>query len=199
MANTKQIQDYDPKSPPSTTDKILIQDASGVTKRITVGDFHQLKAGFMNYNDLNTLTTPITHDGSEGFKKITNDTLGAQTRVDEAPTGITSIWNSALNQLDFSELTDGDMVEIRVDLLVTTTSPSQEVTVRILFAIGGFEFPLTVSHSEYKTAKEHPVVGYAKFWIGGNNVIDNPAEIQIDTDSNATIINNGSYCVLTRR
>lgn len=198
MAN-KEIKDYNLKTPPSDTDKILIQDSLGVTKYITAGALHQLKAGFLNYNDLNTASNPITHNGSEGFKKITNDTLGAQTREDEPPTGITSLWNSALNQLDFSELTDGDMVEIRIDLLVTTTSPSQEVDVRVLFAIGGFQFPLVVSHSEYKTAKEHPVIGYAKFFIGGVNMIDNPAEIQIDTDNNATIINNGSYIVITRR
>ena len=157
------------------------------------------KIGFVDYNDLNTATTAITHNGSEGYKKLTNDTLGDYTQTAYLPIGMTTLWDSVNNQLDFTELTLGTTVDIRVDILITTTANNQDVNLKFRLAIGGFPYDLAFHHMSPKAAGTYSIVRYIGIYMGDSNTLDNPAEIMIDTDASATIVVNGWYCKIVKR
>ena len=195
----KTILDFNNKALPADTDAVLIQEAGGTTKHVLIGDIRKAGVGFFDYNDLNTATTPITHNGSEGFKKLTNDTLGAFTTTEFRPKGMTTLWDAANSQFDFGELAIGDIVDLRVDLEVTTTSANQEIEIQLLIDIGGSPYSINLLHASYKTAGTHKVVTYVGGYVGSAGTRDNPTEVQLDTDSSATIKVNGWYAKVVRR
>lgn len=160
---------------------------------------HKFKVGFVDYNDLATATTAITHSGSGGYIKLTNDISGAYTNTSYFPTGITTLWNTTNNQLDFTELSLGDMVDIRVDIVVTTTANNQDVDLKFRLGIGGSAYDLVFHHVSPKAAGTYNIVRYMGLYMGDTNTLNNPAEIMIDTDASADIKVNGWYCKITRR
>lgn len=160
---------------------------------------HLFKAGFVDYNDLATTATPITHSGVGGYIALTNDTLGSYTNTNYLPTGITTLWNTTNNQLDFSELSLGDMVDVRIDIQITTSVPNQDVNLKFRLAIGGFSYDLTFHHVSPKAAGTYNIVRYIGLYMGDNNTLNNPAEIMIDSDASCDIKVNGWYCKITRR
>lgn len=196
---TKQIKDYSLKAIPETSDQILIQEVGGTTMKATLGVLHQSRVGFFDYNDLATTGSPITHNGSEGFKKLTNDGLGAFTNINYKPLGMTTLWDTTASQFDFSELSLGDMVDIRIDVDVTTTSPNQDTSIQLLLGIGGSPYTLEIDEISPKTARTKKMLSYTGIYMGDANTLNNPGEFQIDTDSNATITVNGWYLKVTRR
>lgn len=198
MAN-KQIIEYGTKTSPIGSDKVLLQETGGLTVAATLDALHQAKVGFFDYNDLATTTTPITHTGSGGYIQLTNDTLGAFTNTTYKPNGMTQMWNSTTNRFDFAELTLGDMVDLRVDCDVTTTSPNQEVIVRLQLGIGGTTYTLELDRAVYKTAGTYRLVSYTGFYMGDTNTISNAGEIQLDTDSSLNTKVNGWYLKITKR
>lgn len=198
MAN-KQIKDFTNKAIPQDTDKMLIQESTDVTKHILLGAIHQTKVGFFDYNDAATGGTPISHNGSEGYKKLTNDGAGAFTNLTYIPVGMTTLWNTTTNQFDFSELSLGDMIDLRVDIDVTTTAPNQEVVVRVTLAIGGVPYSLEVDRAVFKSAGTYKMLSYTGGYMGDANTLDNAGEVQLDTDDAATVTVQGWYCKVTRR
>jgi len=157
------------------------------------------KTGFFNYNDLATATVAFTHDGSSGFLPLPNDGAGTLTTVVYAPTGMTTLWDVVGNQLNFTQLSIGDMVTLRVDLEVTTTTNNQWVELRVEFDIGGTPFPLTFAQSIPKTSGTYSIVKSIPFFIGNAGVRDNPSEIQIDSDAPCNVKVNGWYATVARR
>jgi len=159
-----------------------------------------LNGGFVDYNDAATQTTPISVIGGAAPVTLTNDSLGTFTNKNFLPTGITDIFNSTTNQFDWTQLNNGDMVDIRLDLLVTTTSPNQSVDVSLVMAAGeAGEYPILFSTSSYKTVREHPVNRFNGVYMGDDFTRLNAAEFRISSDSNCTVKVNGWYCKIIRR
>lgn len=153
----------------------------------------QTQVGFADYNDLNTATTPISVSATT-WTKLTNDTLGPNTKIDVLPSGVTSLWNSTTNQLDFTELPVNTMCEIRADIEVTTSSANQVVKFRTSFAIGNaIAFQLENTANQFKTAGLQKMVINSSFYIGSLPVKNNPAELQLWSDSSCTVKVNGWY------
>lgn len=192
MAN-KQINEYTLKVEPVGTDQLIIQESGGTTKRITLDGAHHSKVGFFDYNDLATATVPITHNGVEGYKKLPNDGAGAFTNLAYKPLGMTTLWNTTTGQFDFSELSLGDMVNLRADITVTTTSPNQVVDCRLELGIGSSPYALHIVTLNVKTATTQQMVAFTGFYMGDTNTLNFPAEFQMDSDDNATFTINGWY------
>ena len=153
----------------------------------------QRQIGFVDYNDLLTATTPINLVAST-WKKITNDTLGANTRVGALPIGITSLWNAVTNQFDFTQLPLNTMVEFRADVVVTTTGANQIVKAQLALAIGdAIAFTLPSSETQFKAAGVHECLINIPFYIGSNPVKNNPGEFRLWSDNTATVKVNGWY------
>ena len=188
------------------TELIEMQEAAGGVNsslKVTVSSvadyIHKYKVGFADYNDLNTATTPVSHSGSGGFIKLTNDGAGAFTNITYLPTGITSLWDTTNSQFNFTQLALGDQVEVRIDLEVTTTANNQDVNIQFYIAVGGSPYPLAIHSMSPKSSGTYSVVRYLGFYMGDTNTLNNPAEVQIDSDAACTAKINGWYINVTRR
>lgn len=151
------------------------------------------RVGFFTYNDLATQSTPISHTGGVDTT-LTCDELGPQTLKTFAPTGIADVWDASAGEFDFSEMSVGDMIDIRLDILVTTTVPNQEVVIVLEAAQGGSSYRVPFDQAFFKTAGEHVVDRYNGLYMGDSNTLDNPAQFMIVSDDDATIVINGWYC-----
>ncbi len=151
-----------------------------------------VKIGFVDYNDLATQTTPISFVASTPIV-LTNDKLGAFTNTAYLPSGVTNIFAS--NQFDWSELGLGDMIDIRLDVEVTTTSPSQNVDIDLYLGIGspGGEYPIPFVRSTYKNAGVHGVNRYNGIYMGNSDTLNYPAEFRLVSDGGGSVKINGWY------
>lgn len=155
--------------------------------------------GFFDYNDLGTATTPISVTGGGGFVKLTNDEAGANTNKDYPPNGVTDVWDASNDRFDFSELNLGDMIDIRLDIEVTTTSPNQEVETVLVLGVGAFEYSIPFDKTSYKNAGTQQINRFNGIYIGNALTLNNFGEFRVQSDGNATVKVNGFYCKIIRR
>jgi len=135
-----------------------------------------------------------------GDLKLLNDGLGPTSQNTYAPANVTILWNSTTNRFDFSQLALGDIVFLRYDLKVTTTSPNQIVKLKMNFAIGNASaYTQVIYENEYKTAELHEITQVFMFYIGRDYVQNNPAELIFSSDAAATILINGFVLTTQRR
>ena len=165
---------------------------SGVPKitlvdKPTDGTTYFSAVGGFDYNDLATQTTPLSY--TTGDLQLTNDTLGAFTFLEQPPYGITSVWDESTNTLNFSQLSIGDEVYLRVHINITTTVSNQISGLKILFGEGTskeYLQPIDLGIA-FKTAGSHDVLRELKFYIGNTEWKDTPAKILFTSDANASI------------
>lgn len=156
--------------------------------------------GFFDYNDTATASTPIAVPGTNTYVYLTNDGLGAFTNKTYKPGDITDIWDSVNNQFDFSQLSLGDTLDIRIDLEVTTSQPNQAVDVDLELAIGtGNEYDILFDKTTYKTAGAKDVNEFTGIYLGDTNTKNNPAKFKIRSDFPATVIVRGWYVRILKR
>lgn len=155
--------------------------------------------GFLDYADLTTQTTPLNVVAGTELK-LTNDKLGANTKIDEAPFGVSSLFNSTTNQFDFSQLNIGDWVDFRNDLNIDLVGTNTSFKMYMKMAIGsGSDWQLNIHNGERKSTDTLQEVNYLGFYIGSQNEIDFPAELYILTDANATVKVNGFLFKIIRK
>lgn len=157
------------------------------------------RIGLIDYNDLATQTTPINIPSGLVNVDIPNDGLGSFTNKNFRPKGVSEVWDVGNNVFDWSDLSLGDMVDIRLDLSVTTTSPNQTVIVELVLAIGGFEYAIPFVQANVKTTGTYPVNRYNGVYMGDENTLFNGAKFRIRSDAAATMVVNGWYCKLLLR
>ncbi len=157
----------------------------------------QTRTGYADYNDVATQTTPISPTAST-WTKLTNDKAGANTRS-RLPSGVTNLWNSTTNQLALSEVPVDSVIDVRADVIVTTTGANQIVKLRTQLAIGNpIQFELEASEMLFKTAGAHKIVVNGSFYIGSDAVRTNPGEFQIWSDAASTVKVNGWFFRLVK-
>ena len=133
--------------------------------------------GLYNYNDAGTSAVPIPIS-TVGFTQLTNDTLGPQTLLTYALPSPASIWNPASNQFDFSGLSVGDQLQIRLDMQVNVTALSR-IQLRMQFGIGATPFTLSFRNQEYLAGAAQQISITQLVYIGGTLAQMNPAEVQM--------------------
>lgn len=203
--NSKNIEDLTSIPSLTSTSELMIRDLA-TTYKTSIQDVIDLivngtiKTGFLNYNDSATATTPISITGGGGFTTLTNDALGSLTNTSYPPTGITNIWDSVTNSFDFSELSFGDMVEIRFDAELTTTVVNTEIIVELFLGtgVGSYTIPF-ITANNYKTAGTYKLNRYNGIYIVDSNTRDNPAYFKLSSDQNCTVKVNGWYCKINKR
>lgn len=128
---------------------------------------------------------------------LTNDGLGAFTNVTYVGAGVDSdfLWDASLNKFDWSGagLTTGDMVDIRLDIEVTTSVANQDFDVVLELATDGSSYDILFDSQLVKTAGVARVNRYNGLYMGDANVLDNKARFKIQSDANATVKVNGWY------
>lgn len=152
------------------------------------------RIGFYDYNDSATATTPISLTANT-WADLTNNGLGPFTILDHGLEGITSIWNTSTNRFDFSDLNLGDMLDIRVDVQVTTTAPNQTVDLHLTMGYGSagqYDLPI-VTDQQFKSVGVKNVIRQQTFYIGHLESKNNPAILSIRSDASASVRVNGWY------
>ena len=156
--------------------------------------------GYFLHNDLATQTTPISVlSGIE--TRLTNDTDGAQTDLSQAPYLVSDVWISTDNYFDFEKLSIGDTLDLRVDILLTTTSANQKYKIFLRVGEGSSkEKDLIVTQGQIKTSStDEPIVGEVGFSIDYQEHIDYPTYIYIVSDDDADVKVNGWYTRVIRK
>jgi predicted heme/steroid binding protein len=155
--------------------------------------------GYFDYEDLITQTVPLTATNGVA-KKLTNDTEGLNTNIDQNPYGVSFVWDFVDNQFNFSELTIGDTIDIRIHIRVTTTTSNQKVEIKSRFGIGSAsQFDTVIYDNVFKSPGVHEISFVAPFYMGSLDIINNPAELYLTTDANATIRVYGWYVRILRK
>lgn len=137
--------------------------------------------GYLDYNDTATAITPIEVAAATPTK-LTNNGLGAFTRKTAAPDGVTDLWDTVTNALDFTELKLDDQILLRGHIKVTTFSPNTDVNVSLKLAVGSLNIDLPIIQNAYKTAGVYEIVGAFPFYIGAQDILDDPGELIIECD-----------------
>lgn len=150
--------------------------------------------GFFDYNDAATILTPISTIVDTAVD-IPNDTLGEYTTRAFAPLGVTDVWNGSV--FDFSELTVGSELLIRLDMTVTTLLQNTEIFVDLVFG-DDFSIPF-VTAQNFKNAGAHRLVATHPVYIGSTDTLNSLAIFKITTDRLATFTVAGFYVSVKRR
>jgi hypothetical protein len=155
--------------------------------------------GYFDYEDFTTSVVPLSATSGVA-KKLTNDTEGVNTSTDQNPYGVSFVWDFINNQFNFSELTIGDTIDVRIHIAVTTTTSNQKVEIKSRFGIGSAsQFETVIYDNVFKSSGVHEISFVAPFYLGSLDIINSPAELYLTTDANATIRVYGWYVRILRK
>jgi hypothetical protein len=156
--------------------------------------------GYFHISDLATQTTPLAFLAATPLQ-LTNDGRGAFTNYEQAPYGVSDIWNTSTNKFEFAKLSVGDGVLFRADLSISTTSVNQNLQLYIKFGIGTpSEYDLLID-----SWNEKSVITFKHFLKDVSFSIDNedwrtaPAKIYILSDDDGSVKVNGWYIPIIRK
>ncbi len=172
--------------------QIGVSDGAGT---VTAQD--SVRMGWSNYNDVATATTPIVLTPTSTFVNMTNDGAGAQTVTTFELPEVTALWDVATNQLDLSDLTIGDTIDLRIDIDVTTTGANHEIEVQLDLDTAPItaNFPLEIARENFKAAGTFKMLEALSLYIGSAAVRDGVHKIQVksDTGTSDSVVINGWY------
>ena len=163
------------------------------------GDIYFSAVGGFDYNDLATQATPLSY--MSGDLQLTNDSEGDYTFLSQPPYGITNVWDEESNTFDWSELSIGDEVFLRVHINITTTGSNQVSGLKILFGEGTdneYYQPIDLGIA-FKTAGSYDILRDLKFYIGNNDWKNTPCKILFNSDANASVTVNGWHPYIIRK
>ena len=156
------------------------------------------RVGYANYNDYATSLSPLSISATT-WTQLTNDGLGTQTSEIYLPSTVDSVWNASTNQFDFTSLTIGSTVDVRVDITITTSTANEYVALRIVLGEGDpSEYTLTISSDLIKTAGTYNLVKYFGFFIGNTLTKNNPAQLEVYADATCDVQVNGWYIKVSK-
>ncbi len=119
--------------------------------------------------------------------KLTLDADSGGIQDEYLPLGVTKIWDSVNSQFDFSELALGDMVDIRVDGSLTNSGINESFVLNFIGALGSAgEYTLPFASGNRLFSGKSIVSRYNGVFIGTQDMIDNPSEMQIVTTDAAS-------------
>lgn len=144
-----------------------------------------LTGGFADY-DHGGGTQAYT--SGSGFVKILNDATGTQTNETYLPPGITTLYDSANSQLDFSQLPNGSRVLLRLTMNVTTTAANQRIRTRLSAAVGGTTpYQILLDDSVIKAAGATSIGETTFIYVVDDNTRNFPAQFEFSSDAGATL------------
>ena len=154
--------------------------------------------GFYDYNNASAVAQVLAP--ALTFIPLENDGAGAQTNLLFAVPDVPHVWNTVTNQLEFDHLENGDTIDLRVDIEVTTTGANHEVVLAWQLGIGGFDYRLQILRQNFKNAGTYIMTVLHSAYIGDDNTRLNPSEIQMLSDDATDSVNvNGFYIRVNKR
>ena len=149
--------------------------------------------GFFDYNDTSTSTSSISLL-ADVWANVPNDGLGTFTNLDYIPTGMTKLMDTSNGSLDFTELTLGSDVLIRIDFNVTPQTNNALLESRYVLGTGAGLYSLPIVSRRLDSGAGIPYSsekGSFYIYMGDTNTLDNPAALQVKLSTGGTLVNNG--------
>lgn len=162
------------------TPKIVLSDPIEESEQYfsAVGGFY--------YADLATQTTALAY--TTGDLQLENDIEGDETFLSQPPYGITGVWDESTNTFDFSQLSIGDEIILRVDLNVTTSAANQTSNIKLLLGEGTADEKTIVLDIFYtETAAATIMTAKVHFDIRNENQRTTAAKLLFSSDASADI------------
>lgn len=159
-----------------------------------------VRMGVYDYDDAATASSAIALTSANTDYELTNDGAGSNTNLTYALPEAANIWNTSTNRFDFSDLSLGDTIDIRLDIEVTTSNANTAVTVNLEMGVGGTTFSIPfITVTNFKTAGTYRMTRFNSIYLGSANAKDNPARFLIQADNTgATVEVIGWYCRVLR-
>lgn len=155
--------------------------------------------GFFDYNDVTTASSPIAITGGAGLVTLTNDGAGSFSNDTYKPAGMADIWDVVADEFDWTVLSLGDMVDIRLDVDVTTTSPNTEVSVVLQLGTGGGTYTIPFEKTVIKSSGTVNINRFNGIYMGDANTINNPGLFRAEADDDITVKVIGWYVKIIKR
>lgn len=170
---------HEPKGVDSAAvDKVYVSDGAGSGSWSTVT--------VLGWEDINHSGT-VQNLAAATRTKVLNDNAGAQSNSTyQLPNATSSIWDTTNNQFDFAGagLEVGDTVDIRIDVTYTVNTSNDNMSLELDMAVGGTSpFTLPVDERNIDTAGSQDVVRFFSVYIGSADVLNNPAELYITSNT----------------
>ena len=149
--------------------------------------------GFADYNDASTSVTP-TILVADTWTDVPNDTLGAYTNTSYLPEGMTTLMDGSTGYLDFSELTLGSDIHIRIDYTVTPNTNNALVESRYTLGNGGGIYSLPINSKRLDSGSGIPYAadkGSFYIYMGDTNTLQGVGKLQVKLTTGGTLVNNG--------
>jgi len=136
-------------------------------------------------------TQAITADT---WTQLLNDATGALCQS-YLPSSIATLWDATTNAFTFAQVPVHSMLEIRLDIELTTTAVNQTADIAIDFGIGSpSEFRLSwAPQMLFRDTGSRTVVTYNGFYIGSTDIQESPAHVMFRTSDAATVQVNSWY------
>lgn len=184
--------------------KFLSVDIIGGSPKIVLKDIVDSQnnlftaVGGFDYEDVTTKNTPIVY--TSGDLQLTNDAQGVNSYANP-PFGVTSVWDAESNTFDFSQLSEGDEVFLRVDILHDIGANNrQRTSLKLRCALdSGFEFDISIDSEIHQEQQgDRPIVRTVHFYVrdGWKN---NPVRLIYSSSNNSLITVNGWHPYIIRK
>lgn len=155
--------------------------------------------GWVDYNDVETIASPIALVAANTKYELTNDGAGANTRTEFKVATHGPIWNTTTDRFDFSSLKVGDVITIRGDIIFHSTGINHFIQLSIeLGTDSGSEILLPVAQGQFKTAGSHRIIGLYKFYIGAAFIQANPGRILAQSDATGDSVTVNGWFIETQ-
>jgi len=177
--------------------------AEGTSKKVKVSEVKppdNCRIGILDYNDTATTGTPLVVTVVGSPVPLPNDELGSFTNKLYTAVGVTDVWDASAGEFDFSDLKLGDMIDIRLDVILHTTSVNTQIDIALRLGLGASEYRVPfITEANFKNTGDHPLTNFNGIYMGDTNTLNNGAYFEITTDKDCTLTVNGWYCkVLVR-
>jgi hypothetical protein len=182
----------------ATVGQVLIANGDG-TATFQDSPYSINKMGWWDYQDTATSSSPIALTTANTEYQLTNDGLGDNTNDSYKLADVTRVFNTSTNYFDFTGLSVGDTIDMRIDVEATTSTANTVLETLIELGIGEDPFKLTLGREYIKTASTTKIIIPALLYVGSTLTQANPARLLMKSDTTgATIKVNGWYVKVTK-
>lgn len=142
--------------------------------------------GWGDYNDSGN----IQNIDADTWTQVTNDALGPLTNETFLPPGASHFWDSGTNKIDLSDLEVGDLVNVRLDITITTEMDNARLEVQLRFTDPVFTLPLGAQRLDDGAGTYQRIFQFA-FYIGSAPIVTAGALVEVRCSSGASLVCNG--------
>lgn len=160
--------------------QVINANATELDARLTAADL--LRGGWLEYAN-NGGAQAISGGGSVDLA------CNAHSAIETyAPTDVSGLWNPVTSRFDFSSLSNGDIVEIVMDMDATLTTAGQRLDIALEWGEGGSPGRMGVLAAHWASAGAKANVGVSCVLVmHGDNTRLNPARLIVSSDNPAEI------------